>query len=151
MSMSSTSSSEGTPIQPALALDFSCRTTRYKYLQRPLEASSLPTLLQYIHRWTPAQTEKLAIAIGLLISQGLASASCLVSLTKDHLVKNGTQIFRIYRPLTHRTFIYRCIRQCHHAHFQSLSDGPADGSSFCYVETWRCQGHACFFTRQQTR
>ncbi|KAJ3570360.1 hypothetical protein NP233_g4445 [Leucocoprinus birnbaumii] len=75
---------------------------RYKYLQRPLESSSLPTLLQYIHRWTPAQTEKLAIAVGLLISQGLASASCLLSLTKDHLVKNDvsanalTLIFRAY-------------------------------------------------------
>ncbi|XP_006461085.1 hypothetical protein AGABI2DRAFT_150878 [Agaricus bisporus var. bisporus H97] len=83
---------------------------RYKYLQRPLEASSLPTLLQYIHRWTPAQTEKLAIAIGLLISQGLASASCLVSLTKDHLVKNDvsvnaiTLIFKAYltdQPMDH--------------------------------------------------
>ncbi|KAL9711890.1 hypothetical protein Ac2012v2_004963 [Leucoagaricus gongylophorus] len=64
---------------------------RYKYLQRPLESSSLPTLLQYVHRWTTAQTEKLAIAVGLLISQGLASAGCLLSLNKDHLVKNGMQ------------------------------------------------------------
>lgn len=64
---------------------------RYKYLQRPLETSSLPTLLQYVHRWTIAQTEKLAVAVGLLISQGLASAGCLLSLNKDHLVKNGMQ------------------------------------------------------------
>ncbi|KAF5354722.1 hypothetical protein D9756_005272 [Leucocoprinus leucothites] len=35
---------------------------RYKYLQRPLESSSLPTLLQYTHRWTPVQTEKLSAA-----------------------------------------------------------------------------------------
>ena len=62
---------------------------RYKYLQKPLEESALPTLLQYIHRWTPAQKDKLALTTGLLIGQGLASASCLQSLTKDHLLKNG--------------------------------------------------------------
>ncbi|CAA7263160.1 unnamed protein product [Cyclocybe aegerita] len=63
-------------------------TRRYKYLQKPLEESALPTLLQYIHRWTPVQKDKFSTAVGLLISQGLASASCLQSLTKDHLVKN---------------------------------------------------------------
>jgi hypothetical protein len=63
--------------------------SRYKYLQKPLEESALPTLLQYISRWSPAQRDKIATTIGLLISQGLASASCLQSLTKDHLVKNG--------------------------------------------------------------
>ena len=62
---------------------------RYKYLQKPLEESALPTLLQYIHRWEPAQKDKLSIAVGLLISQGLANAACLQSLSKDHLVKNG--------------------------------------------------------------
>ncbi|KAG6837719.1 hypothetical protein H0H93_003521 [Arthromyces matolae] len=65
---------------------------RYKYLQKPLEEVSLPTLLQYINRWSPAQRDKLSIAVGLLISQGLASASCLTSLTKDHLVKNDVSI-----------------------------------------------------------
>ncbi|KAG5342985.1 Basic leucine zipper and W2 domain-containing protein 1-A [Termitomyces sp. T112] len=75
---------------------------RYKYLQKPLEEISLPTLLQYINRWSPAQRDKLSIAVGLLISQGLASASCLSSLSKDHLVKNDvsinvlTLIFRAY-------------------------------------------------------
>jgi hypothetical protein len=62
---------------------------RYKYLQKPLEESALPGLLQYIHRWSAAQKDKLSIATGLLISQGLANASCLQALTKDHLVKNG--------------------------------------------------------------
>ena len=62
---------------------------RYKYLQKPLEELALPGLLQYINRWSPAQKDKLSIAVGLLISQGLANASCLQSLTKDHLVKNG--------------------------------------------------------------
>ncbi|RDB16944.1 Basic leucine zipper and W2 domain-containing protein 2 [Hypsizygus marmoreus] len=75
---------------------------RYKYLQKPLEELSLPGLLQYINRWSPTQRDKLAIAVGLLISQGLANASCLLSLTKDHLVKNDvsisvlTLIFRAY-------------------------------------------------------
>ncbi|KII92406.1 hypothetical protein PLICRDRAFT_37184 [Plicaturopsis crispa FD-325 SS-3] len=75
---------------------------RYKYLQKPLEESALPGLLQYIHRWSSAQKDKLAIATGLLISQGLANASCLSALTKDHLVKNDvsvsviTIIFRSY-------------------------------------------------------
>lgn len=62
---------------------------RYKYLQRPLEESSLPTLMQYIHRWPAGQRDRVGIAAGLMISQGLASASCLQALTKDHLVKDG--------------------------------------------------------------
>lgn len=66
---------------------------RYKYLQKPLEEAALPGLLQYIHRWAPEQKDKLAIAIGLLISQGLANASCLQSLGKDHLIKNGSTFF----------------------------------------------------------
>ena len=75
---------------------------RYKYLQKPLETSTLPGLLQYIHRWDSSQKDKLAITISLLMSQGLASASCLSVLTKDHLVKDDvsvsviTTIFRTY-------------------------------------------------------
>ncbi|KAK1232296.1 hypothetical protein PQX77_004547 [Marasmius sp. AFHP31] len=75
---------------------------RYKYLQKPLEDSALPGILQYIHRWTPAQKDKLALTTGLLIAQGLANASTLQSLTKDHLIKNDvsinvvTLIFRAY-------------------------------------------------------
>ncbi|CAE6414088.1 unnamed protein product [Rhizoctonia solani] len=78
---------------------------RYKYLQRPLEESSLPTLMQYMHRWPPAQTDKVAIATGLMISQGLASASCLQTLTKDNILHSNwftgaalnvvTSIFRV--------------------------------------------------------
>ncbi|KAG6830169.1 hypothetical protein H0H92_001898 [Tricholoma furcatifolium] len=75
---------------------------RYKYLQKPLEEIALPTILQYINRWSPAQRDKLSVAVGLLISQGLANASSLTSLTKDHLVKNDvsigviTLVFRAY-------------------------------------------------------
>ncbi|KAG8690813.1 hypothetical protein FRC11_008967 [Ceratobasidium sp. 423] len=65
---------------------------RYKYLQRPLEESSLPTLMQYMHRWPAEQRDKVAIATGLMISQGLASASCLQSLTKDNIVKDGKSL-----------------------------------------------------------
>ncbi|KAF9531622.1 hypothetical protein CPB83DRAFT_848477 [Crepidotus variabilis] len=77
-------------------------TRRYKYLQRPLEDASLPTLLQYVHRWEPIQTEKFSTCVGLLLSQGLANANCLQTLTKDHLVKNDvsvnvlTLVFRAY-------------------------------------------------------
>ncbi|KAI0743620.1 eukaryotic translation initiation factor 5C [Daedaleopsis nitida] len=75
---------------------------RYKYLQRPLEQLTLPNLLQYTNRWPEVQREKIATAIGLLMAQGLAAASCLQSLTKDHLVKNDisanvvTLVFRSY-------------------------------------------------------
>ncbi len=62
---------------------------RYKYLQRPLEESSLPSLVQYINRWSDAEREKFAVATGVMMSQGLASPACLLGLTKDHLVKNG--------------------------------------------------------------
>jgi len=49
----------------------------------------LPTLLQYVHRWPAPQTDKFATAVGLLLAQGLANASSLQILTKDHLIKNG--------------------------------------------------------------
>ncbi|KAG7098512.1 hypothetical protein E1B28_000456 [Marasmius oreades] len=65
---------------------------RYKYLQKPLEESALPGILQYIHRWTPAQKDKVAVTTGLLLARGLASASSLQSLTKDHLIKNDVSI-----------------------------------------------------------
>ncbi|PFH51471.1 hypothetical protein AMATHDRAFT_46998 [Amanita thiersii Skay4041] len=79
---------------------------KFKYLQKPLEESALPTLFQYIHRWSSEQKEKFATAVGLLLSQGFANASCLQSLMKDHLVKNAlstdlsvnilTIVFRAY-------------------------------------------------------
>jgi len=65
---------------------------RYKYLQKPLEESSLPNLLQYIHKWAPARKEKLAIAIALLIALSILTSACLQSLTKDHLVKDNVSL-----------------------------------------------------------
>ncbi|KAG8995133.1 hypothetical protein FRB90_000256 [Tulasnella sp. 427] len=61
---------------------------RYKYLQKPLETTSLPALLQNCAKWPVAKRDKLAIATGLLISQQLANASCLVNLQKDQLTKD---------------------------------------------------------------
>ncbi|KIO30712.1 hypothetical protein M407DRAFT_147612 [Tulasnella calospora MUT 4182] len=65
---------------------------RYKYLQKPLETSSLPALLQNCAKWPVAKRDKLAIATGLLISQQLANASCLVNLQKDQLTKDDTAL-----------------------------------------------------------
>ena len=62
---------------------------RYKYLQRPLEERALPGLLQYTNRWSDVEREKFAVMTALMIAQGLAHCGCLLSLTKDHLVKNG--------------------------------------------------------------
>ena len=66
---------------------------RYKYLQRPLEDTSLPGLLQYTNRWTEVEREKFAVSTALMIAQGLAHSGCLLTLTKDHLVKNGMPSF----------------------------------------------------------
>ncbi|KAI6046135.1 armadillo-type protein [Pisolithus marmoratus] len=60
--------------------------------RNPLGEQSLPTLLQYINRWSPDQRDKFSVTVGLLISQGIVSATCLQTLTKDHLVKNDTSI-----------------------------------------------------------
>lgn len=117
---------------------------RYKYLQRPLESSSLPTLLQYVHRWTTAQTEKLAIAVGLLISQGLASAGCLLSLNKDHLVKNGMQFLVNALVSDSSLSVDRCICQRYHPYLPCLFNRPVNGSSFRYSQAWGRQGLTCF-------
>ena len=78
--------------------------TRYKYLQKPLEDNSLPTLLQYVNKWQPEQRERFATTIGLIIAQGLASTTCLQSLMKDHLVKNGTSRLQlVFRLLIHHS------------------------------------------------
>ncbi|KAI0000425.1 ARM repeat-containing protein [Russula vinacea] len=72
------------------------------YQEKPLEDNSLPTLLQYVNKREPEQRDRFAATIGLILAQGLASAACLQSLTKDHLVKNDlsvnvlTIILRVY-------------------------------------------------------
>lgn len=76
---------------------------RYKFLQMPLEESTLPRILQYINRFEDdAAFEKLAIATALSIHTGLTNAAVLAPLQKDHLTKDGhalkfmTIFFRTY-------------------------------------------------------
>lgn len=69
---------------------------RYKYLQKPLEDSTLKGILQYINRFTLDQSDKLAVATGLIISQGLASAGVLNTLQKDHLAKDGSSALQTW-------------------------------------------------------
>ncbi|KAG1751457.1 uncharacterized protein EDB91DRAFT_1105675 [Suillus paluster] len=64
---------------------------RYMRLN-PSRSRVSPLCLQYIGRWSSEQRDKLAMTIGLLLSQGLVTAACLQSLTKDHLVKNDQSI-----------------------------------------------------------
>jgi hypothetical protein len=75
---------------------------RFKYLQKPFKEQSLLTLLQYIGRWSSEQRDKLIMTLGLLL-QGLVTAACLQSLTKDHIIKNG--------KLTHYTFVQHVTRR----------------------------------------
>lgn len=75
---------------------------RYKFLQKPLEESTMPRILQYIHRFEQEQVTKLAVATALSIELGLTSTSVLLPLQKDHLTKDGlalyfiTEVFRTY-------------------------------------------------------
>ena len=45
--------------------------------------------MQYVNKRQPEERDRFAATIGLILAQGLASATCLQSLAKDHLVKNG--------------------------------------------------------------
>lgn len=66
---------------------------------------TLPGLLQYIHRWLPAQKEKLAMAISVMINQGIIGATCLSSLSKDHLTKDGQSILASPLFYVHETHL----------------------------------------------
>jgi len=83
-----------------------------------LQESALPNLLQYINRWEDDTREKIAVAIGIMLSQGLITITCLHSLTKDHLIKDDVaavviaRIFKTYlskQPIGHLTTILRPI------------------------------------------
>ncbi|ORY42133.1 hypothetical protein BCR35DRAFT_311290 [Leucosporidium creatinivorum] len=65
---------------------------RYKYLQKPFEETALRGILQYTNKFSPIDQEKLAVATSQFVSTGLASANVLVSLKKDHLVKDGSAV-----------------------------------------------------------
>ncbi|RXK36793.1 hypothetical protein M231_05954 [Tremella mesenterica] len=62
---------------------------RYKYLQKPLEENFLPSILGYIHKWSPEARTKLAEALALIIVDLQISPRCLSSLVKDHVVKDN--------------------------------------------------------------
>ncbi|KAN0064657.1 hypothetical protein ACQY0O_002287 [Thecaphora frezii] len=76
---------------------------RYKFLQRPLEESTLNGILQYVNRYEEQHRNKLAVATALIIQQGLASASVLSTLQKDHLAKDDLAISFI--DLVFRTYL----------------------------------------------
>ncbi|KAJ3088670.1 hypothetical protein HK102_008228 [Quaeritorhiza haematococci] len=73
---------------------------RYKYLQRKLD-ETLAHLLQYVNKFGQ-NANKLATAVGILFSMGLASMPILASLFKEHLLKDGaslqfvTGVFKAY-------------------------------------------------------
>ncbi|PKI82283.1 hypothetical protein MVES_003790 [Malassezia vespertilionis] len=75
---------------------------RYKFLQKSLEDSTMPGILQYINRYKPEQVAKLATACSLSIQTGLTNASILTPLQKDYLTKDDlalsfiTQVFRAF-------------------------------------------------------
>ena len=64
---------------------------RYRYLQHIFE-DTLRNLLQYINKWSTEEINKLATAIGLLTSGGLANVNVLTVLFKEHLVKEGKEL-----------------------------------------------------------
>ncbi|SCV69691.1 BQ2448_1085 [Microbotryum intermedium] len=68
---------------------FNKLTRRYKYLQKGFEETALPSILQYSNKFSQIDQEKLAVATALFVAVGLVSASVVLSLKKDHLVKDG--------------------------------------------------------------
>lgn len=75
---------------------------RYKYLQKLFEENALTGLLQYINKFEGPDMDKLAHALALFIATGLTSSNVLLTLQKEHLVKDGvslnfiTKVFRAY-------------------------------------------------------
>lgn len=65
---------------------------RYKYLQKPLEENFLPDILGYLPKWEPTQRAKFAETVALLILDVGISPRCLVSLTKEHVVKDNVSL-----------------------------------------------------------
>jgi hypothetical protein len=65
---------------------------RFKYLQKPLEENFLPDILGYLPKWEPAQRAKFAEAVALLIVEVGISPKCLLTLTRDHVVKDNVSL-----------------------------------------------------------
>lgn len=69
--------------------DPQCQPFRYKYLQKLFEENALTGLLQYINKFEGPDMDRLAYALALFISTGLSSSNVLLTLQKEHLVKDG--------------------------------------------------------------
>lgn len=75
---------------------------RFKFLQKPLEEQNLSNLIQYASRYPVEERKKLAVATALLIQMNLVNANVLLTLQKEHLVKDGVSlgfmevVFRTY-------------------------------------------------------
>lgn len=65
---------------------------RFKFLQKPLEETNLSGLIQYTSRYAVEERQKLAVATALLIQMGLVNANVLLTLQKDHLVKDDVAL-----------------------------------------------------------
>lgn len=65
---------------------------RFKFLQKPLDETNLSGLIQYTPRYGIEERKKLAIATALLIQQNLVNANVLLTLQKDHLVKDDVAL-----------------------------------------------------------
>ncbi|MCO5549676.1 hypothetical protein L7F22_003149 [Adiantum nelumboides] len=65
---------------------------RFKFLQKPLEEQNLSNLIQYASRYPVEERKKLAVATALLIQMNLVNANVLLTLQKEHLVKEGVSL-----------------------------------------------------------
>lgn len=92
---------EGIPDLTTNLLEFA----GYKFLQKPLEETNLAGIIQYTSRFTPEQRKKLAIATAVMIQIQLVSASVLLTLQKDHLVKDGEGM----------SIVFQCWLEAHSA------------------------------------
>ncbi|KAH9814856.1 hypothetical protein DFH28DRAFT_928471 [Melampsora americana] len=90
---------------------------RYKYLQKLFEENALTGLLQYINKFQGPDMERLAYALALFMSTGLASSNVLLTLQKEHLVKDGislnfvTKVFRAYLQVENSDHLSGSLRR----------------------------------------
>lgn len=90
---------------------------RYKYLQKIFEENALTGLLQYINKFEGPDLEKLAYSLALFISTGLTSANVLLTLQKEHLVKDGislnfiTKVFTAYLQVESAEHLSSALRR----------------------------------------
>ncbi|CAH7689964.1 hypothetical protein BY996DRAFT_8492787 [Phakopsora pachyrhizi] len=90
---------------------------RYKYLQKLFEENALTGLLQYINKFQGPDLDKLSFALALFISTGLTSSNVLLTLQKEHLVKDGvslnfvTKVFKAYLQVESPEHLYSSLRR----------------------------------------